>query len=747
MLLPFSGMVLHSSFTVSAAQTIIVNSKADTEADDGECTLREAITAANINTASGATLGECIAGDAGSDTITFNITGIADFTNGGQNGYTITPVTSLPQISDTVIIDGYTQPGAQANTASAPNPLNGRLLIEINGNDQFIHMIDFIAGSDGSRVSGLTLNRTQSNAIRIIGASDVLIQGNYVGTDPTGLIARPNGSDNTNSSTAIDIGDFGTLVTDTSTVGNVIGGVNPQDRNIVSGNYGGAFGVIGVDSEFYGNYFGLGSDGLTTLGNSTGTGVTTGVLTIDYADGVQIGNGQLSGMNIISGNSRAIQPDYSTNITIVGNRIGTDYTGSQPRPNLTHGISLGLGTTNVRIGGPNDGDGNIVAYNSQFGIETWTTGDRVNDVVIENNTIRNNGLHNIAIVYSDDISVIGNTIENSGSAGVFIADSTEITIGGDTANEGNVITESSSLGINVVGFQSATSSIAVQGNTITNNTIGGVSMNGFVTDSIIGGTSVSASNRISNNTGFGVAIARFNASGIPLVVTPSNITVLSNSISRNTTGQIGQGLGIDHIEMIDASVPPDGQPESLNLIGPTLNDSGDVDTGPNGLINFPVVNFADQNLFNLSVDFDLDAAGSPTNQYRVEFFANDSADDSGYGEGQTFLGSAVASPGSGQIASLTLPTGTNLTGKVLSATATAIDGATTSGFGSTSEFSLTQAITVSALPQETTSSGSESTLANTGQNIVVLLTVAAGLCVGALVVARRRYGANYSIRN
>jgi hypothetical protein len=272
-------------------------------------------------------------------------------------------------------------------------------------------------------------------------------------------------------------------------------------------------------------------------------------------------------------------------------------------------------------------------------------------------------------------------------------------------------------------------------------------MNGFVTDSIIGGTSVSASNRISNNTGFGVAIARFNASGIPLVVTPSNITVLSNSISRNTTGQIGQGLGIDHIEMIDASVPPDGQPESLNLIGPTLNDSGDVDTGPNGLINFPVVNFADQNLFNLSVDFDLDAAGSPTNQYRVEFFANDSADDSGYGEGQTFLGSAVASPGSGQIASLTLPTGTNLTGKVLSATATAIDGATTSGFGSTSEFSLTQAITVSALPQETTSSGSESTLANTGQNIVVLLTVAAGLCVGALVVARRRYGANYSIRN
>ena len=55
------------------ANTITVNTTADVTANDGQCTLREAITAANTNTASGAMAGECAAGAAGLDTITFAI--------------------------------------------------------------------------------------------------------------------------------------------------------------------------------------------------------------------------------------------------------------------------------------------------------------------------------------------------------------------------------------------------------------------------------------------------------------------------------------------------------------------------------------------------------------------------------------------------------------------------------------------------------------------------------------------------
>ncbi|MBI3965310.1 MAG: CSLREA domain-containing protein [Chloroflexi bacterium] len=87
-----AGLLLSASLnfvpaTPVEANTITVNSTANTAADDGVCTLREAITAANTNASSGATTGECTAGSSGADTITFSVTG------------TITVTTTLPAIS------------------------------------------------------------------------------------------------------------------------------------------------------------------------------------------------------------------------------------------------------------------------------------------------------------------------------------------------------------------------------------------------------------------------------------------------------------------------------------------------------------------------------------------------------------------------------------------------------------------------------------------------------------------------
>src|SRR6266699_3278138 len=74
--------------------TITVNSTADVAiSNDGLCTLREAITAANTNTASGVTAGECAAGGSGSDTITFTITG------------TINLASALPDIASDMAIN------------------------------------------------------------------------------------------------------------------------------------------------------------------------------------------------------------------------------------------------------------------------------------------------------------------------------------------------------------------------------------------------------------------------------------------------------------------------------------------------------------------------------------------------------------------------------------------------------------------------------------------------------------------
>jgi CSLREA domain-containing protein len=85
------------------ASTITVNSTADVaNSSDGLCTLREAIAAANTNTASGATAGECVAGSSsGSDTINFSVTGAISLTS------------ALPDLTSDMTING---PGANTLT-------------------------------------------------------------------------------------------------------------------------------------------------------------------------------------------------------------------------------------------------------------------------------------------------------------------------------------------------------------------------------------------------------------------------------------------------------------------------------------------------------------------------------------------------------------------------------------------------------------------------------------------------------
>lgn len=72
---------------------IVVNSLGDVAADDGACTLREAILAGNTNAASGAMAGECIAG-VSIDTVIFSVPGVIEL------------AAALPAMTASVTIDG-----------------------------------------------------------------------------------------------------------------------------------------------------------------------------------------------------------------------------------------------------------------------------------------------------------------------------------------------------------------------------------------------------------------------------------------------------------------------------------------------------------------------------------------------------------------------------------------------------------------------------------------------------------------
>lgn len=365
---------------------ITVDSKLDTSdgnigdniCDDGmgNCTLRAAIEEANTTV--------------GTQTISFNITGAADFTISGQNGYTIKPTSSFPNIIDTVIIDGYSQSGSQANSSIAPLPFNGRLLIEIDGEDGDFTAFSLLAGSDGSTLKGLVINSVRASAVSFDGTHNSMLQGSYIGVDPTGMIAKSTGSDNTNSSVAITIGTTYTHL-DADTVGIIVGGTNPEDRNIVSGNYGGAFGICSVDTIVQGNYVGLAADGVTALGNSFGSGVTTGNFTIDYADGVLIGGDATGATNVISaGSTGGIQPDGVNDTHIIKNLIGTDYTGTQAKGNALAGVSFAFASYNSSV------RGNTIAFNGTNGVSVNNSGVNVS---ILGNSIHDNGELGINLDY------------------------------------------------------------------------------------------------------------------------------------------------------------------------------------------------------------------------------------------------------------------------------------------------------------------------------------------------------------
>ncbi len=717
------GLAVQAPSNVQAADSdfsngITVDSTLDTGDDNigdsdcndgaGNCTLRAAIEESNAA--------------AGTQTIRFNITGTADFTNQGQNGYTIAPASALPQITDTVIIDGYTQPGAQANTAPAPEPLNGILLIEIDGTNAGASIgVQAVGNGADSQISGLVINSFEDSGIGLE-TTDVVITGNYIGTSPDGTGDKGNGWAGIDAPSGIGAGAGGAI----------IGGTNPADRNLISGN--GSSGIFPVnDWIIQGNYVGTDVTGSAAIPNSTSN--SSGALSIDDCSNVLVGGTQTGAANVISGNTvHGIAPHDCPGTRIEGNLIGTDWTGQTALPNQA-GITLSGDQTGTVVGGTSEAARNIISGNTSAGIIDGST----DGVSIEGNYVGLNSGGNEAIPNGTGIMAGNNSI-----------------VGGSIEAR-NVISGNTYSNVLIVGAMTPTSGTSVSGNYIGTNASGdidaditsvqgeGVRVSGNTSGHIIGGD---VGNRIAGNRGSGVAIRSWTITAFSLTATPSTTAVLGNEIYGNAPGGSvpdSEGLGIDLYAATVASVtsPTDILTDSTVNTGPTANDSSDADTGPNGYINFPVLNSAVQTGTSLALNYDLDAADSPSDEYRIEFFANDAADSSSHGEGQTFLGAVTASNGSGNTATLTLPNGVDLTGKVLSATTTAINNTTDSGFGGTSEFSATLAAEIISPNNnaQAESSGQDGALAKTGHNLLIAVGVGALLVsiTLAITVAQRRY--------
>ncbi|PYK68225.1 MAG: hypothetical protein DME45_08575 [Verrucomicrobia bacterium] len=592
------------------------------------------------------------------DTITFNIP--------GAGVRTIIPLTVLPTITDPVVIDGYSQPGSSANTIAVGD--NSVHLIELNGNSAVCGALVISAGN--STVRGLVINRFNGNcgntAILLQTGGNNTVEGCFLGLNAAGTAASTNR-------------DFGVRIENSPN--NIIGGTTPAERNVISGNNIGIQinGPASSGTTIQGNYIGTNAAGTAALVSG---GVSQSVI------GVAIGNnggGTGSSNNTIGGTTAAarnvISGNASDNIklfddTITGNKIQGNYIGTNAAG--TAGLGFGTGidflrTNDTLIGGTVTGAGNVISGNSAYGINldgsrnliqgnfigTDATGTAkvpngaLGILIVadgfnaeSNNTIggitpaaRNiiSGSGSHGIRFELQASTTGNLIEgnyigtdisgmtdlgNSGS-GIQIFASVEPTggvntVGGTSATARNIISGNSGDGIS-----GASPKVLIQGNYIGTdvNGTGNLGNAGFgidlqcIDNNTIGGAAAGAGNVIAFNGLDGVRVVSCSSGG---VVSGLNNSILGNSIFSNTR------LGINLL----------GGTE--NAVGVTPNDPGDADTGANDLQNFPVLETVSSSGGMTNITGRVNSAASTT--YRIEFFANDVIDPSSYGEGQIFLG-------------------------------------------------------------------------------------------------------------
>jgi len=264
---------------------------------------------------------------------------------------TIAPASPLPEITGTVTIDGYSQPGASANTLSTGS--DAVLKIQLSPAGVGSGQSGLTITGAGSTVKGLAINRWSGSGvlIRDPGATNNKIEGNYIGTDASG-------------STALGNSQYGVYIDDAD--GNVVGGTTPGARNVISGNgRSGVYSIFANDNRVEGNHLGTDASGQVNLGNSH-HGVS-----ITYGEGNVVGGTTPGARNVISGNSFYgvnIERSEATGNRVEGNYIGTDASGSEALGNSGDGVFIGYYSENNVVGGATPGAGNVISGNGGNGV-------------------------------------------------------------------------------------------------------------------------------------------------------------------------------------------------------------------------------------------------------------------------------------------------------------------------------------------------------------------------------------------
>ncbi len=449
-----------------------------TTGDSGPGSLRQAISDANSSP--------------GPHRILFRIPGAAP--------HSIQLQSALPAINETMTIDAQPQPFPAARA------------IELNGDAAGQDSVGLEIAANNCQVRGLCLGGFASHGILIDFGEDNLLEGNFIGTNPAGTVAHPNGG-------------AGIAVSDSAA--NRLGSA-PAGANLISGNLTGIF-VVGsgsVSNQVQGNFIGVDVTGTNALPNQR-----NGVLIFDAGSNL-VGGSSAGARNIVSGNGQSgvyvTGSDAELNV-IAGNYIGIDATGGKVLSNKVDGVTIFAASLN-QVGGTNTAARNVISGNGERGI--LINGSGASSNVVAGNFI--------------GTDAAGAFHLGNGFSGVGIVDVTGNTIGGAAPGARNVVSGNSQSGIAISG--AGASNNVVQGNFLGTDATGLLAVsnrfNGIsIIDSpgnLIGGATAALANVISGNLENGVFISGATASANRLE---------GNVIGVNSAGSAALANGVDGVQI------------------------------------------------------------------------------------------------------------------------------------------------------------------------------------------------------
>lgn len=556
----------------------------------------------------------------------------------------ITPATPLPAIIDTVSIDGTTQAGC------ASYPCIVVTGVTVGGDGLTVQ-------TDESEIRGLVIQSFNVGVLISDGADGNTIAGNYVGTDVAGTK---------------NFGNYNGISLEGG-VDNVIGGPDAADRNVVAGYTGRGISLEGEfvsQSVITNNYIGVLADGETALGGGVGVFVrdepTSGRARVGASGGGEdniVGPG-----NVISGNIGAGVHVWSSGTVVIGNRIGTNASGTSAVPNMEDGV-LVHGSGN-RIGGDSAAERNLISGNGQGGVQINPYDlSPAEGTTVTGNYIGTNAAGNAAIPNAFGIGVSGASFTTIGGVG-----------GERNVLSGNVflgIGASEVTGLQIVGNYIGTNA---SGTSAVPNTLHGMSLSGMLSETQVIGNLVSGNSSL----------------GIDLNSGTNGVELFANRIGVDASGDpLGNGShGMSLSSVVNTVIGAEGEKDPFGDFGNTIANNGgngvwvrgNDGPGTGNTIRFNSIHSnalkGIENELNgnnelappvitppLSAGLSSGVSGTACASCTVDIYSDD-AD-----EGRTYEASVVAE-GDGSWASDVIAAGPFIT-------ATATDGA-----GNTSEFSL-----------------------------------------------------------